>query len=116
AREVAEKLTSLGYVLCEEPAAGISIATIDRRDRRVEALSEREHERWLRRKLKTGWRYGEPRDDARKLHPSIRPWAELPEEERDKDRAQVVGLPRIVEAAGLSMARLDMGRIGAERS
>ena len=68
-------------------------------------LAKKEHERWLRSKLKTGWRYGDPRDDDRRLHPSVRPWEELPEDEKDKDRKTVEKLPEIVAAAGMTLAR-----------
>ena len=88
------------------PRAGSAVA-IDPSDPRVEQLARHEHERWLRRKVKTGWSYGDPRDDARRLHPCVCPWEELPEQERDKDRLIVVELPKIVEAAGMTMARVD---------
>src|SRR5664279_876108 len=112
ARDLSEKLAALGYVLCQDAPAGRSAASIDPLDPRVERLGKREHERWLRRKVKTGWRYGDPRDDARRLHPCVRPWEELPEDERAKDRLNVVGLPKIVGAAGMTMARLqDVGEL-----
>lgn len=107
ARDVSEKLAVLGYVLCQDPPAAGAAAPIDTADPRVERLARREHERWLRRQRKTGWRYGDLRDDTLRLHPSIRPWDELPVEEREKDHLIVLELPRIVEAAGLGMARLD---------
>ncbi len=107
ARDLPEKLAVLGYVLCQDAPAGGSTVAIDPKDPQVERLAKREHERWLRREVKTGWRYGDPRDDARRLHPCIRPWEELPEDERDKDRLIVVELPKIVEAAGMGMARID---------
>ena len=107
ARDLPEKLAVLGYVLCQDAPAGGSTVAIDPKDPQVERLAKREHERWLRREVKTGWRYGDPRDDARQLHPCIRPWEELPEDERDKDRLIVVELPKIVEAAGMGMARID---------
>ena len=66
----------------------------------------REHERWLGRKLKTGWRFGDPRDDALRLHPCIRPWEELPDDERDKDRMMIRRMPEIVDLAGMTLARL----------
>jgi hypothetical protein len=107
ARDVAEKLAVLGYVLCQDAPAGGSAVTIDPKDPRVERLAKREHERWVRREVKTGWRYGDPRDDARRLHPCVRPWEELAEDERDKDRLIVAELPKIVDAAGMTMARID---------
>jgi hypothetical protein len=107
ARDLPEKLAVLGYVLCQDAAAGGSTVAIDPKDPQVERLAKREHERWLRREVKTGWRYGDPRDDARRLHPCIRAWEELPEDQRVKDRFIVVELPKIVEAAGMGMARID---------
>jgi RyR domain len=107
ARDLPEKLAILGYVLRQDAPAGAPEIRIDPGDPRVERLAEREHVRWLEHKVKTGWRYGDQRDDAKKVHPCIRPWDELPEEERAKDRLLVLHLPEIVAAAGMTIARLD---------
>jgi hypothetical protein len=107
ARDLPEKLAVLGYVLCQDAPVGASQVTVNPKDPRVERLAKREHQRWVARKLKTGWRYGDPRDNVRLLHPSIRPWEELPEAERDKDRLLTVELPKIVAAAGMTMARIQ---------
>jgi len=60
-------------------------------DALIEALAEREHNRWSAERLLAGWApAGEgPRDNARRLHPDLRPWAELGEEAREKDRGAV---------------------------
>lgn len=50
---------------------------------------------------------GEQRDDTKRFHPSLRPWADLTKEERDKDRQLVLDIPVIVDAAGMSMAQVD---------
>ncbi len=107
ARDLPNKLGVLGYVLRQDAPAGAPSIQIDPEDRRVELLAKREHERWVARKVKTGWRYGDPRDDAKKLHPCIVPWEKLPEHERVKDRLLVLHLPEIVGAAGMTMARLE---------
>jgi hypothetical protein len=107
ARDLPDKLAVLGYVLRQDAPAGAPSVVVDQADPRVELLAKREHARWVARKLKTGWRYGEPRDNAKKLHPSIRPWEELSESERDKDRMMVREMPDIVDAAGMTLARLD---------
>jgi hypothetical protein len=107
ARDLPDKLAVLGYVLRQDAPAGAPPVRVDPADPRVELLAKREHARWVARKLKTGWRYGEPRDNARKLHPSIRPWEELSEGERDKDRMMVREMPDIIAAAGMTVARLD---------
>lgn len=44
-----------------------------------------EHERWMRFYLLNNWQYAEKRDDAMRLHPMIRPFDCLPEEEQAKD-------------------------------
>lgn len=115
ARDLPEKLATLGYVLRQDAPARAPAVRIDATDPGVEQLAEREHRRWLARKVKTGWRFGDPRDDARKLHPSIRPWEELPEDERAKDRLMVLRLPEIVTAAGMTLARVPDGRLPHER-
>ena len=50
-----------------------------------EADPREQHDQWLDQKARDGWTYGETRDDRRKLHPMLRPYAELPEFERRKD-------------------------------
>jgi hypothetical protein len=107
ARDLSDKLAVLGYVLRQDAPAGAPSVRVDPADPRVELLAKREHARWVARKLKTGWHYGDPRDNVKKLHPSIRPWEELSEAERDKDRMMVREMPDIVDAAGMTLARLD---------
>ena len=115
ARDIPARLAILGYVLRQDSPGDVPTVMIDPADPRVELLARREHERWVAHKLKTGWRYGDRCDDVKKLHPSIRPWEELPESEREKDRVPVLRLPEIVAAAGMTMARceaFDPVRIG----
>ena len=47
--------------------------------------SEEIHDKWMKYKLDEGWTYGEKKDEKLKTHPCIRPYNELPEEERLKD-------------------------------
>ena len=51
-----------------------------------ERLAENTHDVWARQRLADGWRYGPTRDDAKKTHPSLVPYAELPESEKEYDR------------------------------
>jgi len=57
----------------------------------IEALAKAEHNRWCAERLLAGWApSGEgARDNARRLHPDLRPWAALGEEAREKDRGAV---------------------------
>ncbi len=70
----------------------------------VELLSRMEHRRWRADRLLAGWRLG-ARDNARKLHPSLIPWEELSEPEKQKDRDMVTGLVEVLAEAGFGVAR-----------
>lgn len=54
-----------------------------------ERLSEAEHEGWMRDRLQKGWQYGPTRDDAHKIPPSLVPYSELSEQDREKGRINV---------------------------
>ncbi|MGD0788156.1 MAG: RyR domain-containing protein [Terracidiphilus sp.] len=86
----------------------------------LEELASREHTRWMLQKARDGWRYGDPRDNDKKLHPCMLPWTtgkpeaygdfgdrlgdkELPPEEKDKDRTAVREIPTILKAAGYTI-------------
>ena len=54
-------------------------------------LAAVEHRRWIAERTLTGWRYADPskgerRTDDLKLHTCIKPFSELPEDEKKKDR------------------------------
>lgn len=57
----------------------------------LEHLSICEHQRWSGEKAMDGWRHAElpSQDKKRRLHPSIIPWGDLSESEKEKDRVQV---------------------------
>lgn len=55
----------------------------------IERLAESAHEVWAERRLAEGWRYGESRNDATKVHPCLVPYTRLPETEKAYDRALV---------------------------
>jgi len=58
----------------------------------IEALAEAEHRRWMADRVVAGWRYAAKREDGKRLHPSIRPYADLSTEEKDKDRNTVTAV------------------------
>lgn len=124
-RDIPNKLGVVGHVM--RPARGDDPpAALD--DESIERLSEQEHERWMRAKIDAGWCYGPERDDERLLHPALLPWGklteegrssmyppdmakcigpdELPEEQKEKDRDLIRGIPRILAAAGYTIAPL----------
>lgn len=53
----------------------------------VEEMARNVHEVWAHNRLNDGWTYGPERNDTLKTHPCLVPYDELPERERDYDRA-----------------------------
>lgn len=56
----------------------------------IETLSELEHIRWNRFHYLHGWNYAPERDNERKLHNCLIPYSQLSEEEKQKDRNNVM--------------------------
>jgi len=50
-----------------------------------DVLSEMEHIRWCRYHFLNHWRYGEPRDNEKRIHPCLRPFGKLSREDQIKD-------------------------------
>ncbi len=63
-----------------------------------DTLAMMEHERWCAEHWLDGWRLGE-RDDKEKVHPDLKPWDELPVEERYIDQNVMARTVRIVARA-----------------
>lgn len=52
----------------------------------TERLAENAHDHWARQRLAEGWSYGPMRDDIKKEHPWLVPYAALPDAEKQYDR------------------------------
>ena len=46
---------------------------------------EDSHVNWMKEKLEAGWKYGPVKDPETKEHPCMKPYGQLPEEQRQKD-------------------------------
>lgn len=55
----------------------------------VDKLAEGVHDSWAYNRLQQGWQYGNSLDSTRKTHPSLVPYQELPEDEKNIDRDTV---------------------------
>ena len=69
----------------------------------LELLAEAEHDGWLEYRAKNGWTLGE-RDDARKRHPNLKSYRELPDAVKKKDRDAVRDYPKILARIGYRIA------------
>ncbi|KPK95348.1 MAG: hypothetical protein AMJ94_00185 [Deltaproteobacteria bacterium SM23_61] len=70
-------------------------------------MARMEHERWVVEKMGTGWKYGEKKDTAKKLHPCLCDWGKLPKKEQDKDRHTVRRFLDYLAQAGFEICKLD---------
>lgn len=100
---VAAKLRAVGYEIVRgEGASDFAPAGAE-----MERLARMEHARWSAERFIAGWRHAPRRDDDRLEHPSLAPWEDLSESERQKDRDMVSGIPRMLANAGLSARRMN---------
>ena len=62
---------------------------MERKNRNVvtEEVARAVHAAWMRERLAAGWTLGPERNDAKKEHPCLVPYDELPEEEKGYDYA-----------------------------
>lgn len=72
----------------------------------IEPLAAAEHRRWVASRTIAGWRFGETHSESERTDPSMVPWANLTEADREKDRAVIRQMPTVVHTAGLSLEPL----------
>jgi hypothetical protein len=77
----------------------------------VEALAAVEHGRWAAGRYLEGWSYAGSRNDTKDLHPSLVSYADLPETEKQKDRAVVTIIPRLLGMVSQSLRREFRGGV-----
>ena len=73
----------------------------------TERLAENTHETWALQRMREGWTYGPRRDDAKKTHPCLVPYAELPESEKAYDRATALETLKLIIALGYRLVKAD---------
>ena len=103
-RDIPSKLAMAGYIMI--PARSNELP-FEFPDGSLEELAEAEHARWMAQKLEDGWSYGPKTDSTKKAHECLVPWKTLPEEEKEKDRDLVRGIPKILARAGFTIVKSD---------
>ncbi|MDB6139599.1 MAG: hypothetical protein JWO94_2671 [Verrucomicrobiaceae bacterium] len=66
----------------------------------TEKLAENAHELWSQERISQGWKCGPERSDARKEHPGLVPYDELPKPEQQFDRNTALGTLKAILAMG----------------
>jgi RyR domain len=69
----------------------------------LDFLAEEEHKGWEEQKRIDGWTYDDRRDDTKRKHPSLVPYAKLQEEDKNKDRRTIQNYPKYAREAGFKI-------------
>lgn len=65
-----------------------------------EVLAKNTHDVWAAGRIKDGWVYGDVRDDNKKTHPCLVPYEDLPESEKEYDRATSLETLKVILSLG----------------
>lgn len=65
-----------------------------------EVLAKNTHDVWAVGRIAEGWIYGNARDDKKKIHPCLVPYEDLPESEKEYDRATSLETLKVILSLG----------------
>lgn len=71
----------------------------------VEEMAKNVHEVWSKNRMDEGWTYGPERNDSLRTHPCLVPYEELPEIEKEYDRATSQETLKFILKAGFRILR-----------
>ena len=71
----------------------------------VDNMAENVHEEWAQEKISEGWTWGEEEDDKEKKHPSLVPYKELPESEKEDMRDSAITTILTILACGFKIVK-----------
>ncbi|MEJ2887746.1 NAD-binding protein [Actinomycetospora aeridis] len=95
-------LRSVGAVLLPSEGDDDGLSDIVLTTEEVDSLAEHEHRRWVAERRRT-----RPTEEDGTEDPDLRPWAELPEETRKKDREAILAMPTLLRRVGFRAVRPD---------
>lgn len=104
AAHIAVKLRTIGCRVADIDEPGEPVTEFA--EEAVELMARMEHARWTAQYLLDGWRQGPERDDARRIHPWLIPWDDLPDEAREKNYYFVRIVPDVLRDNGQKVCRV----------
>ena len=70
-----------------------------------ELLAKNTHEVWSQGRIDDGWTFGEKRDDEKNLHPDLKEYELLSEEEKDYDRRTALETLKLIIKLGYEIKK-----------
>lgn len=71
----------------------------------AEEIAKNVHEVWSEHRMKEGWKYGAERNDCNKTHPCLISYEQLPESEKNYDRATSQETLKLILKLGFSITK-----------
>ena len=71
-----------------------------------EILARNNHDNYCKKRMEEGWTLG-PRDDAKKTNPTLIPYEDLPESEREYDRVTCTETLKCIIALGYRIVKCE---------
>ncbi len=87
------------------PIATEEVVLPDELIRLTERLAEHEHDLWASQRMAEGWTHGPRRDDLKKQHPGLVPYAALTDSEKEYNRSTALGVLKATLAMGYRIER-----------
>ena len=96
AMHIPTKLLSIGYRI-RKVKKGFKPITLHLNEEEIDTMARVEHLRWSWEKRLNGWISGIVKNNKKKTHPSLIPYDELNESEKEKDRELVRLIPALLQ-------------------
>ena len=71
----------------------------------AELLAKNTHDVWSAGRINEGWIFGEERNDRKKETPCLVPYEELPESEKEFDRATALETLKLIQKLGFEIKK-----------
>jgi serine phosphatase RsbU (regulator of sigma subunit) len=110
AAHIPTKLLAIGYKV-RQVKKGFKPVTLHLNNEEIETMSMVEHIRWSWDKRLNGWICSDVRDDVIKTHPGLKPYHDLPETEKEKDRELVRLIPSLLNDIDFEAFPIDKRHI-----
>lgn len=91
------------YNLCPVDTSDVKLD--DELVKLTERIAENVHDVWSVGRIKSGWTYGETRNDEKKQTPCLVPYSELSEEEKEYDRNSAMETLKLIIKLGYKIEK-----------